>query len=447
MALVRAELVFAEDGWRRDHAFVVQGGRIAGTGEPRELRERFPEETTEDWGGVAVLPGTVNAHAHSSQALLRGQGDELTFGQWRDRVLYPRTEAMDRDAFVASALFDFAQMAKAGITTTVDVFSSHDHGIDNDLAVVEAARRIGIRVVVARSMCDWAGAPQRSHETPAQAERNFRDLHAELRGDRTAFVHPAPESPHAASAGMITTGAALAQEFGLTLHIHCAQRRSAVEEVTERTGLSPVAYLDSLGVLSERTLLADAVWVDGRDLALIEERGTRVVHNPSANASLGDGVAPVRSMLERGIPVCLGTGGGGSNGRRSVFEEMRVASLVARARDEDASALTAEQAVLMGTARGGAALGLPVGRIAEDHAADLVVLDLDALALQPRETAPAQVVASMQPDAIARVIVNGETLVERGRLTRIDEAEILAKVREATQGYGVLEPAGASPSS
>jgi 5-methylthioadenosine/S-adenosylhomocysteine deaminase len=160
-----------------------------------------------------------------------------------------------------------------------------------------------------------------------------------------------------------------------------------------------------------------------------------VVHNPSANAFLGDGIAPVREMLELGIPVCLGTDGGCTNSRQSIFEEMRMAALVAKARAADASVLGADEAMLMGTARGGEALALPVGRIAADHAADLVVLDLDALSLQPRRTASKQVVYAMQPEAIRRVMVGGETIVADGRLTRVDEHDIAARVGRVTAGW------------
>ncbi|HEV8419753.1 MAG TPA: amidohydrolase family protein, partial [Actinomycetota bacterium] len=123
------------------------------------------------------------------------------------------------------------------------------------------------------------------------------------------------------------------------------------------------------------------------------------------------------------------------NSRQSIFEEMRMAALMAKASSGDASVLGAEETLLMGTARGGEALGLPIGRIAADYAADLVVVDLRALSLQPGKTASKQVVYSMQPDAIKRVIVGGETVAEDGHLTRVDEKEIVAKVREVTAGW------------
>jgi 5-methylthioadenosine/S-adenosylhomocysteine deaminase len=117
-----------------------------------------------------------------------------------------------------------------------------------------------------------------------------------------------------------------------------------------------------------------------------------------------------------------------------------MAALLAKASAHDGAALGAEQTLLMGTARGGQALGLPIGRIAADHAADLVVVDLRALSVQPAATASQQIVYSMQPEAIARVIVGGDPIVEGGRLLRVDEAEIVAKVREVTAGWEPVEP-------
>ena len=435
MTLVTAELVFAEDRWERRHGFVLQGGIILATGSTEDLTERFPDHDREDWGNVAVVPGTVNAHAHSFQALLRGYGDDLSFMAWRDRVLYPFSERLDRDGIRTGALFDFAEMVRHGITTVVDFFYLHDRGNENDLAVVEAAREVGMRLVLARSMYDWSGAPSRYLETPEQALRNGRELAAALQADRRAFVQPAPHSIHGASPEMIRAGAALAEELDSPFHIHVAEGRYERELSLERHGLSPVRFLDSLGVLNQRAILVHCVWVDPADLDLIAERGARIVHNPGANSFLGDGIAPVREMLIRGIPVALGTDGGCTNSRQSVFEEMRMAALLAKAVDANGEALTAEDVLMAGTTRGGELLGLPVGRIAPDHAADLVALDLDSLSLQPAATAPKQVVYAMQPEAIARVYVGGEVVAERGRPTGVDVADLRAKIAEVTKGW------------
>lgn len=435
MTVVSAELVFADDRFRRRHAFVMQGGRIEATGTPEELAELFPHHDRVDWGDVAVLPGTVNGHAHSFQALMRGYGDDLSFAGWRDRVLYPFSETLDRQGIRTGALFDFAEMLKAGVTTVVDFFYIHDGGNENDLAVVEAAKEIGIRVVLARGMYDWSGAPKRYLESPEVSVRNFRELHAAVRGDAGAFAQPAPHSIHAASPEMIRAGAALAEELDLPFHIHVAEGMYEREMSIDRHGLSPVRFLDSLGVLSDRTVMVHCVWVDEEDLAIMAERGVNVVHNPGANAFLGDGIAPLRDMLARRIPVCLGTDGGCTNSRQSVFEEMRMAALLSKAVQADAEAMGSEEVLIAGTARAGEILRLPVGRIAADHAADLLVLDLESLSLQPAATAERQIVYAMQPGAIRRVMVGGVTVVESGRLVNVDESDIRAMVNQVTTGW------------
>ena len=238
----------------------------------------------------------------------------------------------------------------------------------------------------------------------------------------------------------IQAGAAVASDLGVPFHIHVAEARYEYDQSMSTNGLSPVRFLDSLEVLSPATLMVHCVWVDQDDLAVMADRGVSVVHNPSANAFLGDGIAPLRDMLAREIPVALGTDGGCTNSRQSVFEEMRMASLLAKATQTDAGTVSSLDVLLAGTARGGEALGMPVGRIAPDHAADLVVIDLDALSVQPSATAEKQIVYAMQPDAIRRVIVGGETIVEDGRLTRVDEAEIVAKVAEVTKDWSLPAP-------
>src|SRR6059036_2958622 len=251
----------------------MQGRGILGTGEPRELAELFPEHEREDWGDVAVLPGCVNGHAHSFQALLRGFGDDLPFMAWRDRVLYPFSERLDGDGIRTGALFDFAEMVRHGITTVVDFFYLHDRGNENDLAVIEAAREVGLRIVLARSMYDWADAPKRFQESPDEAVRHTRDLSDAMAGDTRAFVQPAPHSVHAASPEMIQAGASLAYDLGVPFHIHVAEARYERERSLERHGLSPVRFLDSLGVLSELTVMVHCVWVDEEDLAVLADRG------------------------------------------------------------------------------------------------------------------------------------------------------------------------------
>src|SRR5262249_17220821 len=160
------DLVLTPHGWQADRAVAITDGRIAAVQAPGS-----PHAGDVALPGCALLPGTVNSHCHTFQSLLRGLGDDLDFAGWRDRVLYPYSERLDRAGIALGAAFAFAEMLKAGVTTCVDFFYLQDSSNDNAEAVIEAARAVGIRLVLARAMYDWDGAPKRYRETPDDASR------------------------------------------------------------------------------------------------------------------------------------------------------------------------------------------------------------------------------------------------------------------------------------
>lgn len=418
--LATAALVLGPDGWIVDGAVALDGEWIVDVGAAAAVRRRHHEAAAEDWGDVAVVPGCVNGHGHTFQALVRGFGDDLPFAQWMGGLVHPTAAMLDRSTIALGARFDFAEMIRMGITTAVEFFYVHDGANDNAMAIIEAAREIGPRCVLARCMFDADPGPPRYRETPEQYERNFRELAQALAGQTDAWVQPAPHSVLGTSAQMLALGSALAHEFEVPLHVHVADNWGEVEVARTRWDVTPVAYLDRLGVLDEHLLAVHAVAVDEDDLDRLAAGGSTVVHNPSTNAFLGGGIAPLVKMLQRNIPVCLGTDAAGANSRQSIFEEMRMAALLAKAVARDGGALTAEQAITLGTRAGGTALNLPVGTIAPGKLADLVLLDLNALSMQPRATATHNLVYSMQPEAIVRVIVGGRTVVEHGEILGLD---------------------------
>jgi 5-methylthioadenosine/S-adenosylhomocysteine deaminase len=436
--VVTARLVFAEEAWQTDWGIALEGESIAAVGSPTELSERFPETKLEDWGDVAVLPGCVNGHGHTFQALLRGFGDDLRFADWMGQLVHPTAVGLNRAAISTGARFDFAEMLRMGITTAVEFFYLHDGANDNSMAIIEAAHELGLRVVLARCMFDANPGPPRYQESPAQFERNFRELADALAADTMAYAQPAPHSVLGTGEEMLRLGSALAAEYDVALHVHVADNWGEVAVAQERFGATPVGYLDRLGVLDERLLAVHAVAVDDADLGLLAAAGSTVVHNPSTNAFLGGGIAPLVNMRSHGIPVCLGTDAAGANSRQSIFEEMRMAALLAKATARDASVFTAEEALLLGTRAGGAALRLPVGRIAPGHFADLVLIDLGALSLQPRRTATHNLIYAMQPDAIAQVIVGGRLVVDHGTIVGVDTARIAAEVNALTGSWSPL---------
>ncbi|CAN5714224.1 amidohydrolase family protein [soil metagenome] len=430
MDAIRPELVYADGGFEPGRAVVMDGSQVESVIDSTE-----PGGALDDWGHVALLPGTVNAHGHAFQNLFKGFADDRSFESWRDDVLYPFSARLDGDAIYAGALFAFAEALLAGVTTTVDFFYLHDEGNENAEQVIRAAHDLGIRLVLARTFYDRGAptaAPARFRESPEDAAERTLELAEAHEDDPLVSIQPAPHSLHAAAPETISLALEVADRLGVPCHLHLAEAAYEREQVVARYGTTPVRLLEREGLLRSNLVTIHTVWVDDEELDMLAEAGKGVVHCPGANAFLGDGVARLPEMLQRGIRVGLGPDGGCANNRQSVFDEMRTASLMAKARVWDGGALDASTAFALGTTGGASLLGLNTGSISPGNVSDLVALDLDDLSLYPLATLEHQIVNSMQPTAIARVMVGGETVVEGGRLTRMDHAEIRARITEVT---------------
>jgi 5-methylthioadenosine/S-adenosylhomocysteine deaminase len=435
MRAITASKVRRGDRFVPDLAVVVDGDSIATVVPRAALPDDVP---VEDWGHVALVPGTVSAHGHAFQNLLKGFGDDRPFSEWRDEVLYPFSRRLDGRGVFVGALFAFAEALLAGATTTVDFFYLHDDSNDNAEQVIAAARALGIRLVLARAFYDPDAptqAPDRYREPAERSAERCRALARAHEGDALVSVQPAPHSLHAASVDTIRVALDLGDELDTPCHIHVAEAGYERDLIRDRFGLTPIRLLHKEGLLGPRLVTVHAVWADDEELDLLAGSGAGVVHCPGANAFLGDGIARVPEMLGRGIRVALGPDGGCANNRQSVFDEMRAATLMAKARLFDGGALDAPTVFRLGTSAGAELLGVNAGEIAPGRFADLVALDLDDLSLQPLETLDRQVVHSMQATAIARVMVGGEVVVDRGRLTKVANEEVAALVAEVTDGW------------
>jgi len=426
------ELVLTETGLASGRVVTIDGGRIASIEPLERLR---PGDVA--LAGKALLPGTVNAHCHTFQSLLRGLGDDLDFMGWRDRVLYPFSQRLSRRAIALGASFAFAEMLLHGATTCVDFFYLQDDGNENAEAVIEAARAVGIRLVLARAMYDWEGAPARYRETVADATRRTRELMTAHRRAETTLIQPAPHSPHGASPAMIRAGWEIAEDEDTRFHIHVAEGQYEGERTRREHGATPIRYLDGLGVLGPRMIGVHCVWLDDEEVRLMGARRAALAYCPSSNMFLGDGITRVPELLAAGVRVALGTDGGCTNNRLSVFEEMRMTSLLQRVRLLDGGAIDAATVFGLGTRSGAEVLGLEAGVLAPGALADLVAVDLDDASLHPRTDVLKSIVYAMSPRAVTDVWVHGRRVVARGRLATVDAGALLASVREVTRGWSI----------
>ena len=384
-----------------------------------------------------LVPGTVNAHNHSFQSLLRGVADDRPFLVWRDEALYKYAPHLGTEGIYTGALLAFAEMALMGVTTVCDFFYVHGAGIETDLAVRRAAEDVGIRLVLARTFYDWDGAPECFRESPAEALKNFESLLAEFKDDPFASALPAPHSPHGASDEMIQIAVDAAKRHDLPWHLHLAEEPFELEEIFERTGKTPVDFLESIGCVDERMCIVHGVHLPQGDIEKLGAVQAGLLHCPSSNMFLGDGAAPLVKMLEAGMQPALGSDGGCSNNRVSVFEEMRMASLLQKVIAQDGGAFDAQRAFDLGT-RGGAKLcNLDAGQLEPGLLADFVAIDLDDLSLYPDVHLLRSIVYALQPTAITDVFVGAKATVRNRRLARVQEGEVRARVVETSKAIGL----------
>ncbi|MHA6534744.1 amidohydrolase family protein [Paenibacillus sp. BAC0078] len=426
--LYSADAVYTQGEFKQDYALLVENGKIADVGSRDELIQRYPDARHIAWEGKAIVPGTVNSHNHSFQSLLRGIAVDKPFLEWRDQALYRYSPLLDEEAIYTGALLAFGEMLRYGVTTVCDFFYVHNGGTAYDEAVIRAAADLGIRLVFARTMYDWAGAPLSYRETVPEAVERTRSLAKKYQGNPMVTIHPAPHSPHAASPEMIQAGHRLAVELDTPYHIHVAEEMFEVEEILRDYGLRPVHYLDSLGVLDERMIAIHLVWLENSEIELIGRRRGSLAYCPSSNMFLADGVTRIPDLLQAGVRVTLGTDGGCSNNRISVYEEMRMCALLQKVSRLDGTCITAEQVYRMGTSSAGDILRMPIGSIEAGQHADFAALDIHDLSLAPKKELFANMVYAMQPGAVTTVVVGGKIIFEQGKILTVSESSIGGRV-------------------
>lgn len=434
MTYYTADIIYTHGQVLRDYYFSVENGMIRQvaplhTLEPRAFRDMIAFED------AMIVPGFINSHNHSFQSLLKGFCDDRDFFEWRDQALYKYANILTEDDVYTGALFAFGEMLKQGITTVCDFFYINDQGNANARAVIRAAKDLGIRLTLARTLYDWDGAPKRFQETVPQAVANIEALMAEYKEDPLVSIIPAPHSLHGASPEMIQAGAELADKHDTVFHMHIAEGQYERQMMLDKVGKPAIAYLDDLGVLNHRLVGVHCVWLDDEEISLMAQRKAGVSYNPSSNMFLGDGVTRIKEMLEAGIIISLGTDGGCSNNRSSIIDEMRMTSLLQKVKHCDATVTRAEQMFELGTTNGGRNLNLPLGKIESGYTGDFVVIDLEDLSMQPRQNATKNIVYSMMPSALLAVYVAGKKVFEMGELLTVPEGKIVEKVTALTASW------------
>ena len=415
------------------HTVVVGGDRIRAILPHAEARSVHAANHTVALPDHALLPGLVNAHTHAGMTLMRGMADDLPLMRWLQEHIWPVEGRWVSDEFVRDGTaLAVAEMLRGGTTCFNDMYF-----YPGDAGRVAAAA--GMRCVAGMIVLDfptvWAGG---ADEYLARAT----EVHDEFRSHPLVDTAFAPHAPYTVSDGPLERIRVLADELDVPVHIHLHETPGEVERAVAAAGVRPFARLDGLGLVSPRLMAVHMTELSEAEIDRLAECGAHVVHCPESNLKLASGFCPVAKLVAAGVNVALGTDGAASNNDLDMVQEMRTASLVAKAVAGDATAVPAHRAIAMATIAGARALGKDdtVGSLVPGKAADMIAVDLGAVETQPVYDAASQVAFSASRRQVSDVWIAGRAVLRDGALLTVDEDRVLERAKHWRRRIGGESP-------
>ena len=361
-----------------------------------------------------LLPGFINCHTHAYMTMMRNSADDVSFNEWLFEKVMPREDKMTTaDAYWATRLA-IGEMLMTGTTCFMDMHMFPD-------AVAPAVLDGGIRAVLGRGLAggDDPDGHRRLEEARCEIDK-YKD-------EPTLSFSLAPHAIYTCTPELLKIARDEANRRHLPLQIHLSESQTEIDNCQKEHDCSPVAFLEKIGLFNGKTLIAHVVWVSDDDIEILAKNKVNVIHNPSSNLKLGNGIAPLQKFLQAGINVCLGTDGAASNNALNLFNEMRLAVLLAKGTNRDASLVKATEVIKMVTVNSALALGDDsIGEIAVGKKADLTMLDLNLPNLLPNNDLIAALCYSATGREVVMTMVEGKVVMKEGKIIVSD----WEKVRE-----------------
>ena len=410
-----------------DAAVVMRGDTIESVGPAAEVEAAHPGVSAESLDGHVLLPGLVNAHSHLAMSMFRGVADDRDLQGFLETVLPLEASMLRGDRVRAATRAALVESHLAGVTTVLDMYFFCSDALD-------AAEECGARVLTGPVVFDGPApdGPDDGWNARMQWSRRWLDSHPPT-DDWSPVV--GPHSIYAVSPEHLVESASLAAESAALLHIHAAETYAEVQSALTTHGRRPVELLDDLGLLRPGTVLAHGVHLTDDEIERIAGSGSAVAHCPASNLKLASGIAPVRRLLERGVPVALGTDGPASSNDLDLLGAVRLAALVHKAaapEGPDAESLPAATVLEMATRAGATAVGMQdrLGVLRRGAVADLVALDLSGPHSQPVHDPVSAVVYTAGRGDVRDVWCRGRRVVADGRHMLVDVDDVVADLRE-----------------
>ena len=425
--IVSARYVVTVDPQHRiieNGALAIRGGKILAVGTAAEINRAYQPKNRLNKQDALIAPGLINTHTHAAMSLLRGIADDKRLQDWLEHYIFPAEAKNVNAEFVRwGTRLACLEMLLSGTTTYTDMYYFEE-------VVAQVTKEAGMRGVLGETVIGFPVADAKTPEEALARTAKFLDTWG-----TDALIVPAiaPHAIYTNSAETLKAARALADRFHAPLVIHLSETKKEVDDSLAKNHMTPVQYLDSLGVLNGRTIAAHGVWLSDDDIGILKARNTGIAHCPSSNMKLASGAAPVVKLQAAGVHVGLGPDGpAGSNNDFNLFEEMDLAAKLQKLVTLDPEALPARTAIDMATIEGARVLGMDarIGSLEVGKEADLITVQLDKANAIPLYGVESQLVYALKGSDVNDVMVAGKLLVRDRKPLTLDSAAIFRKARE-----------------
>lgn len=430
LILTNAQVVTMDDQYQLfpHGAVAVRDGAIIGVGNREQVESQFEADETVDCGEKVLLPGLINAHTHAAMTLLRGLADDRRLDVWWLGYMMPVEREFVTPEFVAlGTKLACAEMIRGGVTCFADMFYFEEFA-------AEAVAEVGMRALCSQTVLKFPSPDASSFEDSMAAANEFI---SRWRDHPLVVPSIAPHAPYTTNEEILRACTDMALEYDVPLHIHISETSQEVKQWRETYDMPVVPWVKKLGLLEAKVLAAHCVHIDAGEIHTLEHAGAGVAHCPSSNLKIASGFAPVKQMLEEGILLGLGTDGTASNNDLDMFEELRLASFVAKAVSGDPTALPARTTLAMATRLGAQALHMDhlIGSIEIGKRADFALVDLNTLHSRPHfshdpQATYSQLVYTGKSTDVTDVMVNGAWLMRERELLTVDPEPLLQEASD-----------------
>lgn len=370
-----------------------------------------------DGNFLLMTPGFVNGHTHLGMSYFRNYADDLKLMDWLENEIWPIENKLTADDIYWSSLLSICENIKSGVTNFCDMYYEMDR-------VCDATIISGIRGTLTRGLTDNDGKGKEKLKSVRELYNNYHN-----KANGRIKVVPAPHAIYTCSENFLREISDLSKDLDGIINIHLSETKGEVENSLKEHGMTPISYVNSLGLLDNHVIAAHCVHITDEEISLIKDKNFYPIYNPTSNLKLASGFTPVEKLLKNNIIMGIGTDGDSSNNSQNLLQDMHIGAIVNKAREMDEQAVKAIEILKMATINGQKALGISkAGLIKEDYLADLTIFSLKSSNFTPKNNLINALVYSATAEDVKDVLCDGKFVMRNRELVNLDEERIKFEV-------------------